>query len=153
MTFIFSRIIHVNFNDCFWSNRLRLERIIKNYHNIYSNTQTIVLTVIGYNFKFENSISIFQLMIEALLWIFKQLKWILFCTFMKKTVKLMKITYTAYQCWLFCSSVYLYFDSYWLHSQRVKLHAWWVHWSVDITWQCSFTFDGTCTCIIGWPSD
>ena len=75
------------------------------HHNLYSNTQAIIWTVIRYSFKSENSISIFQLMVEALLWIFKQMSWILFCTFMKnKLVKLMKITYTAYQCYLFGTS-------------------------------------------------
>ena len=68
MTFIFSKIIHVNFKDCLWSNHLNLERIIifGIHHNLYSNAQTSIRTVIGYSFKFENIISIFQLMIEAL---------------------------------------------------------------------------------------
>ena len=48
--FIFVGIIHVNFKDCLWSNRLNLERIIFDIHlNQYSNTQTIIWTVIGYS--------------------------------------------------------------------------------------------------------
>ena len=41
--FIFSRIIHANFKDCSWSDRLNLEKIIfDTHHNQYSNTQTII---------------------------------------------------------------------------------------------------------------
>ena len=44
-------------------------------------------------------------MIEALLWIFKQLHSLLFCTFIKnKIVKLIKVKYTSYQCYLFSTS-------------------------------------------------
>ena len=36
----------------------------------------------------------------------------------------MKITFSAYQCHVFGTPTYLYFNPYCLHSQSVKLHAW-----------------------------
>ena len=122
-----------------------------------------IWTVIGYSFKFETSISIFQLIIKALFWIFKQLIEMNIWTFMKnKIVKLMKITYTAYQCHLFGTSIYLYFNPYCLatfsESEAVCSVQWTVYsvqWSVDLTSQCSFNGMGFTVCseVLIWLLD
>ena len=69
------------------------------YHNLYSNTQTIIWTVIGYSSKFENSISVngwsSPLHIQE-----TELNIILYFHEKQIIVKLMKITYSAYQ-WYF----------------------------------------------------
>ena len=55
--------------------------------------------------------------------------------------------------WYFLEVYNLYFDPYCLHSQRVKLHDIWVctmKCRYDLTMQ--FYWQGTCTCIVGWPS-
>ena len=111
--FIFSRIIHVNLKNF----SVQIVSALKGLQCIFRI------------FKFENSISIFQLIIKALFWIFKQL------------IEINIWIYTAYQCHLFGTSIiYLYFNPYCLATFSETEAACMVStdWNVDMTWQCSF---------------